>query len=81
MAKGRGIPLCLGCLFSCCALTTAVLIGLALVLRFAENPLIDSQVKQVSTSVHVGQSTRALFQAHKSISYRVFALNLNMHVK
>ena len=49
MAKETRIPLCLGLLFSCCALSTALLVGVALLLKFAEEPLIDSQVTQVRT--------------------------------
>ena len=47
MGKGRGIPICLGLLFSCCALSTALLVGLALLLKFGEDPLIDGQVTEV----------------------------------
>ena len=47
MGKAKGIPLCLGFLFSCCALTSALLVGLALLMEFAEKPLIDGQVTQV----------------------------------
>ena len=59
MAKGRGIPICLGLLFSCCALGTALLVGLALLLRFGEEPLIDGQVTEVIGSYSVCTSYQA----------------------
>ena len=47
MAKGKAVPICLGLLFSCCLLSCGLVIGMALLLKMGEEPLIDSQVKQV----------------------------------
>ena len=51
MAKGKGMPICLGLCFSCCLLTCAVMVGLAFLLKVEEEPLIDSQVREVSLHV------------------------------
>ncbi len=51
MAKGKGVQICLGLLFSCCLLSCGLFVALALLLRMAEEPLIDAQVKQVLRNV------------------------------
>ncbi len=48
MAKGKGVPVCLGLLFSCCLISCAVVIAMAFLLKVEEEPLISSQVKEVS---------------------------------